>query len=128
MTNPVPVKSFVMLYPDGSNRSGKFMKTDETVVMTEKAERNAAARILGCKKVYCLEVKLQREGGIYLANVYFDPEAGDKHLPVNNYIEMMIHEMHDQNKAPYPELPVQLFGPVMLVPVDAPKPSSVVLH
>lgn len=125
MTGPVAVKGFVMLYPDGTNRSGKIMKADVNVVLTEKAERNAVARILGCKKVYCLEVKLQREDGDYLANVYFDPEAGDKRLPANPRIELMIRDMHDPRKAPYPELPVQLFGPVMLVPVTWPDPITV---
>lgn len=128
MSEPVAVKSFVMLYPDGTNRTGKFMKTDASVVMTEKAEQRAVERILGCKKVYRLELKLQREDGVYLANIYFDPQAADKRCPANYRIDVMIRDMHDPKKAPYPELPVQLFGPVMLVPVDAPKPSSVVLH
>lgn len=119
MTNPVAVKSFVMLSPDGTNRNGKLMKADPTVVMTDKAESNAVARILGCKKVYCLELKLQQRDGEYLAKVYFDPEAGEKRLPVNDRIEVMIRDMHDKRIAPYPELPVCLFGPVILIPVTA---------
>lgn len=121
----IAVKSFIMLFPDGTNRTGKFMKADVNVVMTEKAERRAAARILGCKEVMCLEITVQGAVGIEVANVYFDPEGEAKGLALNPQIETMVQSMHDQARAPLPELPVRLFGPVMLVPASDPEPATV---
>jgi hypothetical protein len=118
MTTPVAVKRFVMLNPDGTNRAGSLMKADATVVMTPRDERNAIARILGCKQVYWYELKLQQADGDYHANVYFDPDAAEKRLPINDRIDVMIRDMHDKKLAPYPELPVCLYGPVVLVPAS----------
>ncbi|MNO06113.1 hypothetical protein D3C81_2277450 [compost metagenome] len=41
-------------------------------------------------------------------------------MPINDRIDVMIRDMHDKRLAPYPELPVCLFGPVVLVPVTPP--------
>ncbi|MNC04320.1 hypothetical protein D3C75_517540 [compost metagenome] len=124
MTTPVAVKRFVMLNPDGTNRAGNIMKADATVVMTKQAEQSAIARILGCKKVWWYDLKLQQKDGVYLATVYFDSEAADKRLPINDRIDVMIRDMHDKKLAPYPELPVCLFGPVVLVPVTVGEKGS----
>ena len=126
MSNPVAAKNFVMLSPDGTSRKGKIMKADATVVMTEQLERSAVARILGCKKVWHIDLKLEHGDGVYLARVYFDPEAGEKRLPTNDRIDQMIRDMHDRSISPYPELPVCLFGPVILIPTSGSVSGSMV--
>lgn len=118
MSNPVAVTRFVMLNPDGTNRNGNLMKADASVVMSKQAVSTAVARILNCKKVFCLELKLQQKDGAYMASVYFDPEAGEKRLPINDRIDVMIRDLHDIKLGPYPELPLALFGPVILIPAD----------
>lgn len=124
----ITAKSFLVLYPDGSSKTGRMGRLDAPLMIAGEAELLAATKILDCEAVVCLELTLRRTDGVYVANLYFDRDGESKGLAPSTRVEDMLLNMHDQTKAPLPKLDIRLFGPVVLVPVGTPKPSSVVLH
>lgn len=114
------VKNFILLYPDGRNRRGNFVKKDSGRPLVDNAEALAAAKILECENLKLLEITLGTTDGIFVAHVYFDPDGEAKGLAVNTQVHTMIRDVHKQTKIPMPDLGIHLFGPVLLVPGDKP--------
>lgn len=116
-------KSLMLLYPDGSSKRGGLMPLDGDSSIGETEERKAAALILECKKVMCLQITLRHEDGIRCANLYFDGEGETKGLDANTRIEEMLLKAHDQSKAPLPEIGFKVFGLIVLIPQDTSAPD-----
>lgn len=117
-------KSLLLLYPDGGTKQGGMMPLDGNSSIGRDEERKAAALILKCEKVRCLEIVMRHEDGVRSANLYFDGDGEDKGLEPNTRIEEMLLKAHDQSKAPLPELGVKVFGVVVLIPTVSPEPTS----